>query len=69
MRDIDPPWQILLKRLRQSRVANAVWRITGDARFRHIAEEAMRYIVTPQIARANTAAPTLLADAELTATP
>jgi hypothetical protein len=27
----------------------------------------MRYVVTPQIARAYTAAPTLLADAELTA--
>jgi hypothetical protein len=27
----------------------------------------MRYVVTPQVARAYTAAPTLLADAELTA--
>src|ERR1700691_579274 len=47
--------------------ANADWRATGDAKSRKIAEEAMRYVVTPQVARAYTAAPTLLADAELTA--
>jgi uncharacterized protein YyaL (SSP411 family) len=50
-----------------ARAANAAWRVTGDANLRKIAEEAMRYVVTPQIARAYTAAPTLLADAELTA--
>jgi uncharacterized protein len=50
-----------------ARAANAAWRATGDAKLRKIAEEAMRYVVTPQVARAYTAAPTLLADAELTA--
>jgi uncharacterized protein YyaL (SSP411 family) len=50
-----------------ARAANAAWRATGDANLRKIAEEAMRYVVTPQVARAYTAAPTLLADAELTA--
>ena len=48
-----------------ARAANAIWRAGGDAKFRRIAEEAMRYVVTPQVARAYTAAPTLLADAEL----
>ena len=52
-----------------ARAANAAWRAGGDAKFRKIAEEAMRYVVTPQIARAYTAAPSLLADAELTAAP
>jgi hypothetical protein len=46
---------------------SATWRASGDAKSRRIAEEAMRYVVTPQVARAYTAAPTLLADAELTA--
>jgi hypothetical protein len=50
-----------------ARAANAAWRASGDAKSRRIAEEAMRYVVTPQVARAYTAAPTLLADAELTA--
>jgi uncharacterized protein YyaL (SSP411 family) len=50
-----------------ARAANAAWRASGDAKLRKIAEEAMRYVVTPQVARAYTAAPTLLADAELTA--
>jgi uncharacterized protein YyaL (SSP411 family) len=50
-----------------ARAANAVWRAGGDAKFRKMAEEAMRYVVTPQIARAYPAAATLLADAELTA--
>jgi hypothetical protein len=49
-----------------ARAANAAWRASGDPKFRKIAEEAMRYVVTPQVARAYTAAPTLLADAELT---
>ena len=52
-----------------ARAANAAWRASGDARLRKIAAEAMRYVVTPQIARAYTAAPTLLAGAELTAAP
>ena len=52
-----------------ARAANAAWRASGDSKFRKIAEEAMRYVVTPQVARAYTAAPTLLADAELTAAP
>jgi uncharacterized protein YyaL (SSP411 family) len=50
-----------------ARAANAAWRAGGGGGLRTIAEEAMRYVVTPQIARAYTAAPTLLADAELTA--
>jgi uncharacterized protein YyaL (SSP411 family) len=50
-----------------ARAANSAWRATGDAKFRTIAAEAMRYAVTPQIALANTAAPVLLADAELSA--
>jgi uncharacterized protein YyaL (SSP411 family) len=49
-----------------ARTANAAWHATGDAKFRKIADEAMRYVVTPQVARAYTAAPALLADAELT---
>ncbi|HUE05729.1 MAG TPA: hypothetical protein VMR62_39670 [Bryobacteraceae bacterium] len=49
-----------------ARAANAVWRASGDPHFRKIAEQAMRYVVTPQVARQYTAAPTLLADAELT---
>jgi uncharacterized protein YyaL (SSP411 family) len=48
-----------------ARAANDAWRASGDARFLSIAEEAMRYVVTPQVARAYTAAPTLLADAEV----
>jgi uncharacterized protein len=50
-----------------ARAANAAWRACGDLKFRKIADEAMRYVVTPQVARAYTAAPTLLADAEMTA--
>jgi hypothetical protein len=50
-----------------ARAANSVWRASGDPQFRKIAEQAMRYVVTPQVARQYTAAPTLLADAELTA--
>jgi uncharacterized protein len=50
-----------------ARAANVAWRASGDVKFRKIAEEAMRYVVTPQVARAYTAAPTLLADAELAA--
>ena len=52
-----------------ARAALAAWRASGDSKFRGIAEEAMRYVVTPQVARAYTAAPTLLADAEWTAAP
>jgi uncharacterized protein len=48
-----------------ARAANAAWRASGDTKLRKIAEEAMRYVVAPQVARAYTAAPTLLADAEL----
>jgi len=50
-----------------ARAANSAWRAGGDPKLRKIAEEAMRYVITPQVARAHTAAPTLLADAELTA--
>jgi uncharacterized protein len=49
-----------------ARAANTAWHASGDAKFRRIAEEAMRYVVTPQVASMYTAAPTLLADAELT---
>lgn len=48
-----------------ARAALQAWRASGDARFRKMAEQAMRYVVTPQIARDHTAAPALLADAEL----
>ena len=50
-----------------ARAALAAWRATADEKFRRIADEAMRYVVTPQVARAYTAAPALLADAEMTA--
>ncbi len=52
-----------------ARAANAAWRAGGDAKDRQIAEQAMRFVVTPKIARAYTAAPTLLADAEFAAAP
>jgi uncharacterized protein YyaL (SSP411 family) len=32
-----------------ARAANAVWRAGGDAKFRKIAEEAMRYVVPPRL--------------------
>jgi uncharacterized protein YyaL (SSP411 family) len=47
-----------------ARAAILAWHYSGDARFRRIAEWAMRYVVTPQVAREYTAAPALLADAE-----
>jgi uncharacterized protein YyaL (SSP411 family) len=47
-----------------ARAAILAWHYSGDARFRRIAEWAMRYVVTPQVARDYTAAPALLADAE-----
>jgi uncharacterized protein YyaL (SSP411 family) len=52
-----------------ARVANLVFHYTGDASMRGIADEAMRFPVTPQIAKEYTAAGTLLADSELTAQP
>jgi hypothetical protein len=52
-----------------ARVANLAFHYTGDAAIRQISEDAMRFPVTPQIAKENTAAGTLLADSELTAPP
>ena len=52
-----------------ARTANLLSYYSGDAQFRKMAEEAMRFVVTPQIAREYSAAPTLLADAELTSPP
>ncbi len=50
-----------------ARAAMVAWRECGELRFRKMAEEAMRYVVTPRIAREHTAAPALLANEELTA--
>ena len=52
-----------------ARVANLLAQYTGDQSFRKIAEQAMRYPATPQIARQHSAAPALLADLELTRPP
>ena len=52
-----------------ARVANLLFHYSGDRKIRQIAEDAMRYPVTPQIAHQYTAVGLLLADGELTAAP
>jgi uncharacterized protein len=52
-----------------AKIANLVFRYTADESAHAISSEAMRYPVTPQIARQYTAAGTLLADSELSTPP
>ena len=52
-----------------ARTANLIFHYSGDAQFRKMAEEAMRFVVTPAVAREYSAAPALLADAELASPP
>jgi hypothetical protein len=52
-----------------ARAANLTAQFTGNVQFTKIAEEAMRYVVTPRIAQENSAAPALLAEQELTTAP
>ena len=52
-----------------ARTANLLHQYTGDASFREIAEQAMRYAASPAIARQYAAAGLLLADRELTVSP
>lgn len=52
-----------------ARVANLVWHYTGDGSFRKMAEEAMRYVVAPQVARTHSAAGALLPDLEMNTEP
>ena len=47
-----------------ARLANLLWRYTGDESYRKIADQAMRYLATPQIAQDFPAAAVLLADLE-----
>ena len=48
-----------------ARLANLLSHYTGDAHFRQMAEQAMRYLVTPRIATEYSSAPLLLTDVEL----
>jgi uncharacterized protein len=52
-----------------ARVANLAFHYTGDAALQEISRDAMRFPVTPEIAREYGAGGTLLADSELTSPP
>jgi len=52
-----------------ARVVNLVWHYTGDESIHQISIDAMRFPVTPAIAKQYTAAGVLLADSELTSPP
>jgi hypothetical protein len=60
-----PPFVVFGMGWRSATPSANAWRAGGDVKFRRIAEDAMRHIVTPQVARAYTVAPTLPADAEI----
>ena len=52
-----------------AKVANLAYQYTGDEAIQTISQDAMKFPVTPEIAKEYTAAGTLLADSELTAQP
>ncbi len=52
-----------------AKVANLAYQYTGDESIQKISQDAMKFPVTPEIAKEFTAAGTLLADSELTAQP
>lgn len=52
-----------------ARFSNNLYHVTGEARFRAMAENAMRYLATPEISEIPFSASTLLADSELAHAP
>jgi thiol:disulfide interchange protein len=52
-----------------ARFANMIFRYTGNTRYKAMAENAMRYICTPDVANSDYPAPVLLADNEMTTEP